>query len=132
VSHDFACHVRFSDVDIYGHVNNVKYYEYYQEARVGLMHALKRADGEALLSLVVARLDVDYKRPMLFRIEPYTITSRVSHVGNSSFVIESLIHDAGTTYSTARAVMVAFDPHTQSKVALTDGQRIRLALPEAQ
>ena len=27
-------HVRFSDVDVYGHVNNVKYFEYFQEARI--------------------------------------------------------------------------------------------------
>jgi acyl-CoA thioester hydrolase len=28
--HEYTCHVRFSDVDVYGHVNNVKYFEYYQ------------------------------------------------------------------------------------------------------
>ena len=26
--------VRWSDVDAYGHVNNVKYFEYFQEARI--------------------------------------------------------------------------------------------------
>ena len=26
--HTYDCRVRFSDVDVYGHVNNVKYFEY--------------------------------------------------------------------------------------------------------
>jgi acyl-CoA thioester hydrolase len=26
--HVYDCNVRFSDVDVYGHVNNVKYFEY--------------------------------------------------------------------------------------------------------
>ena len=30
----YPVHVRFSDVDVYGHVNNVKYFEYFQEARI--------------------------------------------------------------------------------------------------
>ena len=30
----YPLHVRFSDVDLYGHVNNVKYFEYFQEARI--------------------------------------------------------------------------------------------------
>ena len=41
----YPVHVRFSDVDVYGHVNNVKYFEYFQEARI----PLHRADlGESL------------------------------------------------------------------------------------
>ena len=35
----YPVHVRFSDVDVYGHVNNVKYFEYFQEARIQLMVA---------------------------------------------------------------------------------------------
>ena len=35
--HTYECHVRFSDVDVYGHVNNVKYFEYYQEARIAFL-----------------------------------------------------------------------------------------------
>ena len=75
--HVYDCHVRFSDVDIYGHVNNVKYFEYFQEARIAFLMSL----GDPLLDpgadptmrQVVARIDVDYKRPILFRPEPYDV-----------------------------------------------------------
>ena len=38
----YPVHVRFSDVDVYGHVNNVKYFEFFQEARILMMARLWR------------------------------------------------------------------------------------------
>ena len=40
--HVYDCQVRFSDVDVYGHVNNVKYFEYYQEARIAFFLLARR------------------------------------------------------------------------------------------
>ena len=77
----YPVHVRFSDVDVYGHVNNVKYFEYFQEARIQLMVASGRELGRAADHLVVAQTDVDYRRPILFRAEPYDCWTWVSHVG---------------------------------------------------
>ena len=53
----YPIHVRFSDVDVYGHVNNVKYFEYLQEARIAMIRRLVAA---ASFSVVVAQTDVDY------------------------------------------------------------------------
>ena len=36
----YPVQVRFSDVDVYRHVNNVKYFEYFQEARILLIGRL--------------------------------------------------------------------------------------------
>ena len=58
--HVYPCRVRWSDVDSYGHVNNVKYFEYFQEARIQLMMAQGRELG-AGRHLVVAQVDVDYR-----------------------------------------------------------------------
>ena len=69
----YPVHVRFSDVDVYGHVNNVKYFEYFQEARIRYLAPAARrlARGRDAPPLVVAQTDVDYKVPILFRPEPY-------------------------------------------------------------
>ena len=124
--HRYDCHVRFSDVDVYGHVNNVKYFEYYQEARLAFLMSLGRDAGERGFSLVVARLDVDYKRPILFRPEPYLVESWVTRVGRSSFDIHSEIRDGETVLSRAQAAMVTFDLEEQRSRPLTDGERRRL------
>lgn len=113
----FPLHVRFSDVDVYGHVNNVKYFEYFQEARIPMMERLGRDHlGSETFHAVVAQTDVEYKMPVLFRLEPYDVHSRITHVGSKSFTIESEIRDGDTVLSRARVVMVFFDAVSQRSV----------------
>ena len=107
--------VRFSDVDVYGHVNNVLYFEYLQEARIQLTAGLWR--GLDPISLVVAQTDVDYRVPILFRPEPYAAWSWASRVGQRSATIESLILDGETVLAKARVAIVFFDPRTERSVA---------------
>jgi acyl-CoA thioester hydrolase len=122
----YTCAVRFSDVDAYRHVNNVKYFEYYQEARIALITGMGggTAGGQAVpLGVVVAQIDVDYRRPIFFREEPYAVETWVSTVGRSSFVIEGQVVDGDRVLSRSRAVMVAFDGATQRSRPLTEAER---------
>jgi acyl-CoA thioester hydrolase len=125
--HRYDCPVRFSDVDAYRHVNNVKYFEYFQEARIALMRALVQPPGttghNSAMGVVLAQIDVDYRTPLFFREEPYAVDSWVSRVGRSSFVVEGVIRDEDRVLSRSRAVMVAFDATTQRAVALSEQQR---------
>ena len=61
----YPVHVRFSDVNVHGHVNNVKYFEFFQEARILMMARLWRdvARRGPARTLVrgVAQTDVDYR-----------------------------------------------------------------------
>ena len=124
----YPVHVRFSDVDVYGHVNNVKYFEYLQEARIQLMDRLWRdlPDGTPRVSMVVAQTDVDYKVPILFRPEPYDAWSWVSRVGSRSATIESVICDGETVLSLARVAIVFFDQQTQRSTPPPEIYRERL------
>ncbi|MEO5853859.1 MAG: thioesterase family protein [Nocardioides sp.] len=110
----YPVHVRFSDVDVYGHVNNVKYLEFFQESRISLLASLTAdvPDGRET-RIVVAQTDVDYKIPILFRPEPYDCWSRITRVGTTSMTIESEITDDERVLSRARVVAVWFDPVTQ-------------------
>ncbi len=127
--HVYDCHVRFSDVDVYGHVNNVKYFEFFQEARIDFIRVVSGGafDTESSQRQVVARIDVDYKRPILFRPEPYAVESWVTRVGTSSYSLGSRIVDGdATVYSTAEVVLVAFDVATGRSRPLSDEERSRL------
>ena len=129
--HVYECHVRFSDVDVYGHVNNVKYFEYYQEARIAFILSLDEPrfdpSQESRMRQVVARIDVDYKRPILFRPEPYAVETWVTRIGTSSYDLACRIVDAdGTLYSRAEVRLVAFDTSTQRSRPLSDVERGRL------
>lgn len=130
------CVVRFSDVDAYRHVNNVSYLDYYQEARIELLDRLGVAIGEdpvGARNLVVARVDVDYRAPLLFRDEPYVARCWVEQVGGSSFTVVGQLCDptggSSTVLSRSRTVVVAFDPVTQRSTRLTEQQREALLAP---
>jgi acyl-CoA thioester hydrolase len=133
--HRYDCHVRFSDVDVYGHVNNVKYFEYYQEARIAFIQSLAGGlfDPESSMRQVVARIDVDYKRPILFDPEPYVVETWVERIGTSSYDLACRIIDrADNVYSLAQVRLVAFDMSTQrSRPLSADERRLLEAVLEA-
>lgn len=104
---------RWADMDAYGHVNNVTWLEYLQEARVDLFHAHTSEPGGGLLveGVVVARVVLDYKRPLVFRPEPVRIEMWVSAMGAASFTLDYEVLDRPaegppTTYVTAQTVLV--------------------------
>ena len=125
--HRYELHVRFSDVDVYRHVNNVKYFEYYQEARLAFLGSLGRLDGVGSdFSVVVARMGVEYRKPILFRAEPYVVETWVTRVGTSSYILGSEIKDGDTVLSSAEVVAVRFDRHRQRAHPLTEEDRALL------
>lgn len=123
MTHRYTCRVRWSDVDGYGHVNNVKFLEYYQEARVAFL-------AEALptrpLDMVVARISTHYRRPVLFRLEPYVVETAVTHVGRTSFTLHNRIVDPvadDAEMASADIVLVTVDVRTGSATPHADEVR---------
>jgi acyl-CoA thioester hydrolase len=122
--HRFPIRVRWSDLDSYGHVNNVKFYDYLQEARIALVAealglSIDARRGEAW---AVARQDLEYLRPLDFRVAPYEVATGVTAIGNRSITLSVELRDpsAPMVYATARTVLVSPAP-------LTDDQRAALA-----
>lgn len=114
----YSQHVRFSDVDAYGHVNNVTYLEYLQEARIAFMSRLrKELEDPGATAFVVARAQIAYVSPMLHRPEPYTSHSWIERVGTKSMVVETRIGDGELVNARGRVVMVSFDTATQRSAA---------------
>ena len=100
---------RFKDLDPLGHVNNVAYLDYLQEARVRMLMEMGQMDV-ATFSQVIARQEINFKRPLFLALEPITVRIWVAEIGNSSYTIDYLVldHD-GTVAADARTVMVCFD-----------------------
>lgn len=125
----YPLRVRFSDLDTYGHVNNVKYFEFFQEARIAAMGKV-RSDLESLgpvPSMVVAQTDVRYLKPIHLRPEPYDVYTWISRVGTKSMTMEAEILDAGTPLARGRFVLVFFDTATGRSVVPPDSVRDVLA-----
>src|SRR5215211_4488157 len=117
--HRYSLTVRWSDLDSYGHVNNVKYYDYIQEARISLVNDTVGWEPEAVW--MVVRQDLEYLMPIDFRIEPYEVGTAVSAIGNRSFTLAAEIRDptSSTVYATARTVVVGVSSlSTDQRLAL--------------
>jgi acyl-CoA thioester hydrolase len=115
-AHEHAFVVRWSDLDPYGHVNNVRVFDYLAEARIRMNPAddgttrMQTALADGLLWMV-ARQDVDYLGQINHRIEPYRVRSAVARVGRTSVTIVAQVEDPldGTTLARARTVLVSGD-----------------------
>ncbi|MET3963216.1 acyl-CoA thioester hydrolase [Marmoricola sp. OAE513] len=123
--HVYPLQVRWSDLDPYHHVNNVKYVEYFQEARIQYSMAMHQA-GDVFGDFVVARIDVEYLRPTPYRDEPYELHSWISHVGRTSAVFAGEVRDGDTVHARTQVVTVGFDKETQRAAALPADHHLRL------
>jgi acyl-CoA thioester hydrolase len=115
--HRYPITVRWSDLDSYGHVNNVKYYDYVQEARISLVTSTVGWEPEAVW--MVVRQDLEYLKPIDFRTGPYEVGTAVAAIGNRSFTLAAEIRDpvSKTLFATARTVVVGVSPLTEDQRA---------------
>jgi acyl-CoA thioester hydrolase len=120
--------VRWSDIDSYDHVNNVRYFDYFQEARIAFLARVSETASEAFFDVhpvVLAHQTVDYLRPILLRHPPYDVEVWVESVGRTSYTLGSRIvdHAEALVYARATSVLVTVDAETDTKRELTEGER---------
>ncbi|MEU8886599.1 thioesterase family protein [Streptomyces sp. NPDC048442] len=109
--HIYSCPLRWSDMDAFGHVNNVVFLRYLEEARIDFMFRLAPGEGSASFTggSVVARHEIDYVRPLVHRHEPVRIESWVTKIGAASLTIAYEIKDPEQVYVRASTVVVPFN-----------------------
>ena len=99
---------RFKDLDPYDHVSNATFLDYVMEARVRVYRALGMY-ARGVVGQVVVRQEINYLRPIRFSIEPLQTRTWFSHIGTSSFTMETQLIDEGQLAADAKSVMVCFD-----------------------
>jgi acyl-CoA thioester hydrolase len=99
--------VRFSDIDLLGHVNNVRYVDYVQDAQTDLaVEVFQEARVNGTVDIVIARTEIDYLGQMNLRPEPYAVWSRVDSVGTTSVTYDQEIRDRDQVMARSRVVTV--------------------------
>jgi len=117
--------VRRSDLDGTGHVTPAKVFELFQESRI--VHFVRLLEQHTAGKFVVAKLTVDYHRPIGWRPEPWLISSWISKVGESSMAISSQIADGDEVYATCEATLAGFDMKTQKSRKLSEDEKAQLS-----
>lgn len=133
VRHRYECPMRWADLDMLGHVNNVTYLNYLREARVDFFAALGRTiDVDDLgEGLRIHCNQVVFAAPLLFRQRPVTIELWVSDIGTDGFALNYEIFDDIETgrlvYLRARAEVQPWLLAEDRPRGLTGSERLRLA-----
>ena len=102
-------HLRWGDMDIFKHINNVAYVRYLEDARVELMAKAGFAPDLDGFGQLVVRHEIDYVKPLVFQPEPIEMTVWIESMANSSYVIGYCMHDGEIEYLRAKTTMVCMD-----------------------
>lgn len=123
--HIYECPMRWSDMDAFGHVNNVVFMRYLEEARIDLMFRLAQEAGADAFrgGSVVARHEIDYLRPLVHRHSPITVETWVSKLGRASATVAYEIKDPEVVYAKASTVVVPYDLAAARPRRLSDVER---------
>jgi acyl-CoA thioester hydrolase len=122
--HVLEFHVRFGDIDVLGHVNNCRYLTYLEDARVTMLRIDPLREGrEPLRGIVVARHEIDYKRPLTFGPDPVRVETWVTGLRAGSFTLAYEVRDDDAVYAQASSVLVAYDIEQGRARRLADRER---------
>jgi acyl-CoA thioester hydrolase len=114
--------IRFADLDFLGHVNNVAFTVYAESARAAFMHQTGFWVPGARRQNVIARIELDYLRELLYPGE-VRVGLRVLKIGRSSFTLGLGLFDREHCAATAVAVIVRTDNETRRSTPLNDEER---------
>jgi acyl-CoA thioester hydrolase len=118
--------VEFRDIDSAGHVNNAVYLTYMETARIRYLIAVLGPEFAYEISLILARIAVDFRAPALFP-ETLELGARVTRVGTTSFDLEHEIRGGdGRLVLQASSVLVAYDYEANAPMTVPDDWRARL------
>lgn len=116
--------IRFSEVDMFGHMNNVATFAYFEEARIKyMMYKGIFTDLEGEQVPVVGDLQCDYHKQVYFG-EYLTVYVKVNSVGNSSMDIHYLgLKPNGDVAITGRGAIINMDKTTGRSAPIPDSYR---------
>lgn len=120
--HKTRIQVRFKDIDKLGHVNNANHLTYFELSRVQyLADVIKSPIDWSKDGIILARIEVDYKAPILLEDEVWVYT-RVSRLGTSSYDMDYAIVRIANNFSAIAAlgksvqVCYNYEKHTPMKM----------------
>ncbi len=121
--------VRWSDMDVYGHVNNARVVTLLEEARTELLfgEGARRGAHTLAAGVVVVELSVRYRQPLVYSASPVQVRLWVSELLAASFALDYVVAGAVGDAVTARTQLAAYDTAAQRPRRLTPAEREFLA-----
>jgi acyl-CoA thioester hydrolase len=118
--------IRWSDVDAYGHVSHIAIVALAEHARSRWLDGV--LETEQTWDYAIARLELDYRSPLLFADRRALVEISAERVGTSSVTLsERVSAPDGRIVAECTSVIVAWDAAGARSRPLTDGERAKLS-----
>ncbi|HLF64305.1 MAG TPA: thioesterase family protein [Saprospiraceae bacterium] len=124
--HAFHIIVAWNDMDALAHVNNVKYFRYFESARIDFLRQYEylMPMPRAGVGPILAYIECQFILPVTFPDE-VIVGSRITEVGNTSVKLEQALFSTKLEMIAARSksVLVLTDYKTGEKMRVPDAVR---------
>lgn len=120
--------IDWTDIDLFGHVNNVAILKYVQSARVNYLEhiGLMQLQSETKMGPILASVSCQFRKSLYYPGQ-VTIYSKVDSINNTSFRMQHLIYDRDNNISAeAEDILVFFDFHNNTKLSITNEIREKI------
>ena len=114
--------IDWSEIDVFGHVNNVAFFKYIQAGRVSFCESigLSSLNEVGKLSFIVASTNCSFKLPLEFPGEIKVVT-KINWIKNSSFQLDhKILNNSGDIVAESFDILVLYDYFNKSKVVISD------------
>jgi acyl-CoA thioester hydrolase len=120
--------MRWGEMDALGHMNNVSYFRYFEQARISWFDSLDIRYGPGSAGPILGTITCRYVKPAVYPLD-LEITTYVGKPGRSSFCMSHEMIRAGdpaTVYAEATTVLVWIDITEGKSRPLPDWLRQRI------
>lgn len=119
--------VRFSDCDLFGHVNHAVYFTYFEQCRLEWWRHLGGTTGMPGVGAIIAQAVCNFRAPA-FVSDELEIRLAVAAIGTTSVTLEYDIENlaSGTRIADGRTVIVAYDYSAHRSIPVPEETRAKL------
>jgi acyl-CoA thioester hydrolase len=124
--------IDWSEMDLFGHVNNVAYFKYIQASRVNYWEVsmLTKLFDEQKIGPILLSTGCQFIKP-LFYPGNIIVESRIEFIKNTSFGIHHrILNDQGEISAEAHDVIVTYDFNKNEKVPVSEEFRTSTGIIE--
>ena len=114
--------IDWSEIDLFGHVNNLSILQYIQSARVNYLEAigLMPSNSEIKIGPILASTTCQFRK-ILFYPGNVTVYSKVDRIKNTSFrILHEIRNDQDEISAEAHDIIVLYNFDKNSKLLISD------------
>jgi acyl-CoA thioester hydrolase len=124
--------VQWGDMDALGHVNNARYFTWFESARIALFEKIGVVSaGPSSLGPILATTTCDFLAPVHYPAK-LRVSARCSKVGETSLTMQYQITCGDRVHARGSSVAVLVDFGSSAKVRVPDDVRAAIAALDAE